>query len=206
VRPSDSTCVCLRGFSKEGRSASNKAALLRSPAQRSVAWGWSLGRDSRTRRLKVTRPGFGQAGKERKSSTGASLTQVVGHAWLTSVSPRHLRYLRYLCCSAVTQQFLITESQNHRVVGAGRDLCGSPSPTPCQSRVTQSRLHSTASRRVLNISREGDSTASLGNYVPILQMCLGLYQYLSLLKNWNFHFPACFGQFSLKLPPASCPL
>jgi len=35
--------------------------------------------------------------------------------------------------------------------------------TPCQSRVTYSRLHRTLSRRVLNISREGDSTASLGS-------------------------------------------
>ena len=52
-----------------------------------------------------------------------------------------------------------TESQNHRIVGAGRDLCGSP----CQSRVTQSRLHRILSRRVLNISREGDSTTSLGS-------------------------------------------
>ena len=47
-----------------------------------------------------------------------------------------------------------TESQHGRV---GRDLCGSPSPTPCPSRVTQSRLHSTMSRQVWNISREGDS-------------------------------------------------
>jgi len=45
----------------------------------------------------------------------------------------------------------------------GRDLCGSPSPTPCPSTVTQSRLHSTTSRGVWNISREGDSTASLGS-------------------------------------------
>jgi len=55
------------------------------------------------------------------------------------------------------------ESQNHRMFGVGRDLCGSSSPTPCQSRVTQSRLHKTASRWVLNISREGDSTTSLGS-------------------------------------------
>jgi len=41
---------------------------------------------------------------------------------------------------------LFTESQNHRMVGVGRALCGSPSPAPCPSRVTQSRLHSTASR------------------------------------------------------------
>jgi len=39
------------------------------------------------------------------------------------------------------------ESQNiteyHRIVGVGRDLCGSSSPTPCRSRVTYSRLHRT---------------------------------------------------------------
>ena len=54
-------------------------------------------------------------------------------------------------------------SQNHRMFRVGRDLCGSSSPSPCQSRVTQSRLHRTASRQVLNISREGDSTTSLGS-------------------------------------------
>ena len=36
-------------------------------------------------------------------------------------------------------------SQNHRMVGVGRDLCGSSSPTPCRSRVTYSRLHRTRS-------------------------------------------------------------
>ena len=35
--------------------------------------------------------------------------------------------------------------------------------TPCWSRVTYSRLHRTWSRQVLNISREGDSTTSLGS-------------------------------------------
>jgi len=35
--------------------------------------------------------------------------------------------------------------------------------TPCRSRVTYSRLHRTLSRQVLNISREGDSTTSLGS-------------------------------------------
>ena len=54
-----------------------------------------------------------------------------------------------------------TESQNPSMAGGGRDLCGSPSPTPCPSRVTQSRLHRTLSRWVWNISREGDSTTSL---------------------------------------------
>ena len=51
----------------------------------------------------------------------------------------------------------------HRMFRVGRDLCGSPSPTPCRSRVTQSRPHRTTSRQVWNISREGDSTASLGS-------------------------------------------
>jgi len=50
------------------------------------------------------------------------------------------------------------------MVGVGRDLCGSPSPTPCRSRVTYSRQHRTLSRWVLNISREGcnSSSAALG--------------------------------------------
>jgi len=30
-------------------------------------------------------------------------------------------------------------SQNHRMFGVGRDLCGSSSPTPCRGRVTYSR-------------------------------------------------------------------
>jgi len=47
----------------------------------------------------------------------------------------------------------LTESQN------GRDWKGHP----CRSRVTYSKLHSTLSRWVLNISREGESTTSLGS-------------------------------------------
>ena len=37
----------------------------------------------------------------------------------------------------------VLQAQNHRMVGVGRDLCGSPSTTPCRSRVTYSRLHRT---------------------------------------------------------------
>jgi len=37
-------------------------------------------------------------------------------------------------------QRMLGESQNHRIVGVGRDLCGSSSPASCRSRVTYSRL------------------------------------------------------------------
>ena len=56
-----------------------------------------------------------------------------------------------------------TESQNHRIVGAGRDLCGSSSPTLL---LKQGHLQQAAQdlvQAVLNISREGDSTTSLGS-------------------------------------------
>ena len=68
-------------------------------------------------------------------------------------------------CYRITesQNHRITESQNHRIVGVGRDLCGSHSPTLMPKQVTQSRLHRTLSRQGLNVSREGDSTASLGS-------------------------------------------
>ena len=54
-------------------------------------------------------------------------------------------------------------TQNPSMVRVGRDLCGSPSPAPCRSRVTHSRLHRTSSRQGLNISREGDSITPLGS-------------------------------------------
>ena len=56
-------------------------------------------------------------------------------------------------------------SQNHRITewsGLEGTSVGHPVQPSCRSRVTYSRLHRTTSRRVLNISREGDSTTSLG--------------------------------------------
>ena len=37
----------------------------------------------------------------------------------------------YVLCPNKHFMVLITESQNHRIVGVGRDLCGSSSLTPC---------------------------------------------------------------------------
>jgi len=57
-------------------------------------------------------------------------------------------------------------TQNHRIPawqgleGTSGDLLVQP---PYQSRVIYGRLHSTTSRWVLNISREGESTTPLGN-------------------------------------------
>ena len=81
----------------------------------------------------------------------------VGTRWL--IRPLPTQTILWLC--------------NHRMVGVGRDLWGSPSATPCRSRVTQSRLHRTLSRRVLKISREGDSRTSLGS---LCQCSVAAYQ------------------------------
>ena len=54
----------------------------------------------------------------------------------------------------------------------------------CRSRVTYSRLHRTTSRRVLNISREGDSTTSLGS---LFQGSITLRgKKFFLMFSWNF--------------------
>ena len=54
----------------------------------------------------------------------------------------------------------------------------------CQSRVIYSRLHRNFSRRVLNISREGDSTTSLGS-LPQCSVTLRGKKFF-LMFRWNF--------------------
>ena len=55
---------------------------------------------------------------------------------------------------------------------------------PCRSRVTYSGLHRTLSRRVLNISREGDSTTSLGSLFQCSVTLRGKKFFLGF--SWSF--------------------
>ena len=88
-------------------------------------------------------------------------------------------------CCLVTSQTTHVNSQNHRTLGVGRDLCGSSSPTPpCRSSVAYSRLHRILSRWVLNISREGDSTTSLGSLFQCSVTLRG--KKFFLMFRWNF--------------------
>ena len=68
------------------------------------------------------------------------------------------------------------------MVGVGRDLCGSPSPTPCPSRVTHSRLHSTAARgagispeketpRLCLLGRNAAGHRGAGEVLPRADVC-----------------------------------
>ena len=96
----------------------------------------------------------GKKTQNRKNPCASEQTNLAWEPGLPDLRPRLLHVLQSIPAACqCPDHWQTTESQNHRVAGVGRDLCGSPSPTPCPSRVTQSRLHSTASRRVLNISR-----------------------------------------------------
>jgi len=57
----------------------------------------------------------------------------------------------------------ITESQNHRMLRVGGDLCRSSGPTPLPKQGHLQQAAQDLVRWVLNISREGESTTSLGS-------------------------------------------
>ena len=90
---------------------------------------------------------------------------------------------------------LITESQN--VQGLKGTSVGHLVQPSCRSRVTYSRLHRTLSRRVLNISRGGDSTTSLGSLFQCSVTLRGKKFFLTF--RWNL---LCFSL--CPLPPKSC--
>jgi len=78
----------------------------------------------------------------------------------------------------------ITESQNHRILGVGRDLWLSPSPNPLPKQGHQQQAAQHHVQAGLNISREGDSTAPLGS------LCQGSVtlrgKKIFLMFSWNF--------------------
>jgi len=109
---------------------------------------------------RATSPSGARFSQTRETQTGQQTGAAAGEFSVNSVSKAVALQPAQVSVRAKPPS---SYSQNHRIVGVGRDLCGSPSPTPCRSRVTQTRLHSTTARRGWNISREGDSTASLGS-------------------------------------------
>ena len=77
--------------------------------------------------------------------------------------------LTLLCTGSIyslTVCICITESQNNRMLGVGRDLCGSSSPIPLpkQGHLEQAAQHCIC----LNLTafKDGDPTSSLGNMIP----------------------------------------
>ena len=70
------------------------------------------------------------------------------------------------------------------MVGVGRHLCGSSSPTPLPKQGHLQQAAETLSRRILNISREGDSTASLGSLFQCSVTLRG--KKFFLMFSWNF--------------------
>ena len=81
----------------------------------------------------ILTPSILQSKGGRTRSRSSVLTRLV----FTLVS---FRGSTAICVSIVANPSLgeVTEPQSHSMVEVGRDLCGSPSPTPCRSRVTHS--------------------------------------------------------------------
>jgi len=75
--------------------------------------------------------------------------------------------------------------QNHRIIGAVRNSQRSPSPTTAKA-VSHITLHRKLSRQVLDISREGDSTASLGS---LLQCSVNLTCLAELMQGLGPSLP-----------------
>ena len=70
---------------------------------------------------------------------------------------------------------------NHRMVDVGRDLGGHLVQAPCSTRATSIHLPTTVSRQLWSLSKDGDSTASLGNLcqclvTPIVKNCFLMFR------------------------------
>jgi len=81
---------------------------------------------------------------------------------------------------------------SHRITECSGLEGTSVGPSPCRSRVTQRRLHRTLSRRVWNISREADSTTSLGSLCQCSVTLRGKKFFLMVRRNFlSFQFFPC---------------
>ena len=148
----------------------------------------------------VVQSAEGREGLRNRISCSAAARRL-----LFANGPVSLPWVSTLFLLLITPLLLILASQNHSMAGVGRALCGSPSPTPCPSRVIQSRLHSTTSRRVLNISREGDSTASLGSLFQSMGKRSGGELCLPFLPPCPGGFPKGMGMSGWRSARGTCP-
>lgn len=72
------------------------------------------------------------------------------------------------CSLASLKNLRFSWKTSHRIAEAVSDFWRSPTPTPpAQSRVSLSRLLQDMPRWVLNVSKDGDSSTSLGNQLQI---------------------------------------
>jgi len=136
-----------RGQSRlEGKDGAGRGSRGRQRSRRGSGSPWAAPRDSgcRTQRDASAQRASGRRSCERwepAGSRGAVPAPARGCAPRAGngarLTPCGERAMRRPGLSAATG---VTESPNHRMVGVGRDLCGSSSPTPCRSRVTYSRL------------------------------------------------------------------
>jgi len=121
-----------------------------------------------------------RSGKSLQCGDGDSLGCDKG---VCAPSNRHVIQLEWQLqlCSAFTlsNNYRITECSG--LAGTSVDHLVQPL---CRSRVTYSRLHRTLSRQVLNISRERESTASLGSLFQCSVTLRG--KKFFLMFSWNF--------------------
>jgi len=127
-------------------------------------------------------------------------------SWCLRKSPATGIY-QYLCVTKVASRHgtldqnlsgLSLGSQNHRMVGFEETSGDHLIQLSCKSRFTYSRLHMITPRQVLNIPREGDSTAPLGSLFQC-SITLRMKKFF-LVFRWNFLcFSLCPLPFALSL-------
>jgi len=94
----------------------------------------------------------------------AEMVCMVENAARARGTPGVREWLAWLVWEVSAGQVCCEElSQDHKVVEIGRDIWRSSGPIPCSSRVSCSRFLRSLTSQILSISKDGDSTTSLGN-------------------------------------------